>query len=162
MNAKHLMRRKVVTVPSHLTVSELAQVFADRCISGAPVVDSRGEILGVVSQTDLVRTRREQSSGVPYYRADGEEPAAASGFHLEEMEGMRVGQIMTPGAISVDEETPVAEVARKMTKLHIHRVLVTRRGRLCGIVTTMDVLRALAPAPVRRRRSARRSSPRRG
>jgi CBS domain-containing protein len=145
MKAKDIMRKSVVTVASYLTVQELAKVFLERCISGAPVVDSDGNVLGVVSQTDLVRTRRDGASGVAFFHKDDDESAVSVGMHLEEMESTRVEEIMTPGPICFDEETSVSSLAAEMRRLHIHRVLVTRRGRLCGIVTTMDMLRALVP-----------------
>ena len=76
-------------------------------------------------------------------------------MHYEVMDGTRVEEVMTPGAISFDEETTVAELARAMTERHIHRVLITRQGRLAGIVTTMDMLRALLPSPKHRKPAAR-------
>ena len=145
MKAKEIMRRNVVTVGAHLTVPELAKLFADRCISGAPVVDALGNVLGVVSQTDLLRARRELSPGVPSYHAAEEELAASNGMHIEDMDNTRVEQIMTPGPICFDENASVPELAAMMTKLHIHRVLITRKSRLSGIVTTMDMMRALLP-----------------
>ncbi len=150
MLAKDIMHKGVVTVEPYLTVSELAKIFTERCISGAPVVDGEGNILGVVSQTDLVRSRREASSGVPVYHVQAHEVASSVGMHLEEIAGERVENIMTPGAISFDENTLVEDLAASMIELHIHRVLITRKGRLCGIVTSMDMLHALLPAAKRR------------
>lgn len=143
MLAKDIMRRKVVAVESWLTVPEVAKVFLDKGISGAPVVDEVGAILGVVSQTDLVRTRREEADGVPSYHRDLDDSARSAGLHLEEMDRTRVEQIMTPGAISLDENTPIEKVAKVMVDSHIHRVIITRGERLAGIVTTMDMMRAL-------------------
>ena len=144
MKAKEIMRKDVITVERWLTLHELAALFESRCISGAPVVDERGSVLGVVSQTDLVRSRRESGSAVPLYHRETDDSARSAGMHLEEVDDTRVEQIMTPGAISVDEETSVRELAARMIERHIHRVLVTREGRLTGIVTSMDMLKALA------------------
>ena len=143
MLAKDVMRRNIVTVASWLTLQELAKVFEEHAITGAPVVDARGSVLGVVSQTDLVHARREASAGIPSYHRELDEPAASRGFHFEESDETRVEQIMTPGAISFDEETPVERLAGAMLERHIHRVLITRGERLVGIVTTMDLMRAL-------------------
>ncbi len=142
MLAKDIMRKKVVTVESWLTLPELAKVFEEKCISGAPVVDEVGAILGVVSQTDLVRTRREASVGVPSYHREFDD-ARAAGLHFEELEQIRVEEIMTPGAISLDELVSVEKVAKVMIASRIHRVLITRGERLAGIVSTMDLMRAL-------------------
>ena len=80
-------------------------------------------------------------------------------MHVEESDGTRVEQIMTPGAISFEEDTPVAALARAMMERHIHRVLITRRGRLAGIVTTMDMLRVAAADKSRARAETRRGPP---
>ena len=160
MLAKDIMHKKVVTVESWLTVPELTKVFEEKSISGAPVVDEVGAILGVVSQTDLVRTRREGPVGVPSYHRDFDDTVRSAGLHIEEMDRTRVEQIMTPGAISLDENTPVEKVAKTMIDSRIHRVLITRGEKLAGIVTTMDLMRAVItlakrPAPARRKASTR-------
>lgn len=160
MLAKDIMRKKVVSVESWLTLPELSKLFLEKGISGAPVVDEVGAILGVVSQTDLVRTRREGPAGVPSYHRDFDDSVRAAGLHFEEMDRTRVEQIMTPGAISLDEMTPVEKVAKVMVDSHIHRVLITKGEKLAGIVTTMDMMRALIaiakrPAPARRRSHAK-------
>lgn len=161
MKAKDIMRKGVVTVKSYFTVQELAKVFTEHCISGAPVVDQSDRVIGVVSQTDLVSARRGGSPGVALFHSAEGEPTTAVGMHYEDMDGTRVEEIMTPGAISYDEETPVGELARVMVDRHIHRVLITRKGRLAGIVTTMDMMRALLPPTKGKRRSARLSAARR-
>jgi|CXWL01.1.fsa_nt_gi CBS domain-containing protein len=158
MLAKDIMRKKVVSVERWLTLPELAKIFEEKCISGAPVVDEVGAILGVVSQTDLVRARREVSVGVPSYHRELDDTARAAGLHFEELEQIRVEEIMTPGAISLDELVPVEKVAKVMIDSRIHRVLITRGERLAGIVTTMDLMRALVVLakrkPAKRPRSA--------
>jgi CBS domain-containing protein len=143
MLAKDIMRRKIITVGSRLTLQELTKVLEDNAISGAPVVDDSGAVLGVVSQTDLVRSRKESSAGVPHFHREVDGPSMSLGIHFEEFDQTRVEQIMTPGAISFDEETPVEALADAMLAKHIHRVLITRGERLVGIVTTMDFMKAL-------------------
>ena len=158
MLAKDIMRKKVVAVERWLTLPELAKIFEEKCISGAPVVDEAGSILGVVSQTDLVRTRREAPAGVSSYHRDFDDSIRTAGLHIEELDQTRVEEIMTPGAISLDENTPVEKVAKVMLDSRVHRVLITRGDRLAGIVTTMDFLRALVvlakKKPAKRQRAA--------
>ena len=143
MKAKDIMSRKVVSVERWLTLPELARIFADKAISGAPVVDEEGSILGVVSQTDLVQARRSSPEAVAMYHRELDDTARAFGSHLEHVDAMSVEEIMTPGAIALDEETPVEKIAKVMIDSRIHRVLITKGARLAGIVTTMDLLRAL-------------------
>lgn len=147
MLAKDIMRKDVVTVPPFMTLKELALLLDERRITGAPVVDGQGKILGVVSQTDLVRADREAAPGtVASYHRQADEAASSAGFHLEDPDRTRVEQIMTPGGLSLEESASAEEVARLMLGHRIHRILITRAGRLCGIVTSMDMVRAYLDA----------------
>ena len=161
MQAKDVMSKKVVAVESWLILPELAKIFEEKAISGAPVVDEAGKILGVVSQTDLVRALRASPGGVALYHRELDGPEGSFGFHLEEQDKTRVEEIMTPGAISLDQETPVEKIAKVMIESRIHRVLITKGGRLAGIVTTMDLMRALIALAKKAARSER-SQVRRG
>ena len=160
MLAKDIMRRNIVTVGSRLTLQELTKVLEDNGISGAPVVDETGAVLGVVSKTDLVRSQRESSAGVPLDHREIDGPPLSLGIHFDDGDQTRVEQIMTPGAIAFNEDTPLERLAEAMLKRHIHRVLITRDDRLVGIVTTMDFLRAMA-APGRKVTTALKKRPRR-
>ncbi len=142
MFAKDIMHKDVVTVTPYMTLKELARVLCDNRISGTPVVDRHGKVIGVVSQTDLVRAEREHSSGeIPFYHRETDESASASGFHYEDPDNRRVEQIMTPGGLSCREDATIEEVCRLMLARGIHRVLITRNGALSGIVTATDVIR---------------------
>ena len=116
MNARDIMRKQVLTVRPETTLRELTRLLTARGVSGAPVVGPQGDLIGVVSQTDLLRQRDEDSP---------------------------VASVMTPWTVSFEEETEISELARQMLAKKIHRVVVTREGRLCGIITTMDMVRAL-------------------
>lgn len=144
MIGSEVMCDEVIKVDPEMTLPELAQLFTDRKISGAPVVDAGGRLLGVVSQTDLVRSRRELDySGEPpsFY---GEAGMIPSGFHVESIETTRARDVMTPVVHSADESTPVERLAALMLEKKVHRLILTRRGRLSGIVSSMDLLKALA------------------
>ncbi len=117
MLAKDIMRKRVVTVTPRMTLKETAKLLAKHGISGAPVVGPQGKVIGVISQTDLVWIENEPLR--------------------------RVEQAMTPWGVSFEEDTPVKEIARQMLAKRIHRVIITRDGELCGIVTSMDMLHAL-------------------
>lgn len=153
MRAKDIMRKKVVTVAGGMTIRELAKLFMEERISGAPVVDANKKLLGVVSQTDLVRHEREAGAerAVPAYYRDHEEWVLARGMQLEDPSFARVEDIMTPAVLSADEMTPVEELAKTMLRRRIHRLVITKGGRLSGIVTTTDMLKVVAqPAPRKR------------
>jgi len=146
ITASDLMNPEVLTVREELTVRELADFLLDNEISGAPVVDGEGRLVGVVSMVDLV----ESASGE-------EEPAAErseSDFQVSAQEGhlseddledldesdLRVGDIMTAEIHSVAEDATVSQVAMAMLKDHLHRLLVLREGRVVGIISTSDLL----------------------
>jgi CBS domain-containing protein len=145
MLAREIMRRKVITAGPEMTLQELAGLFIEEKISGAPVVDHEGRLLGVISQTDLVRRDREMSPEleIPSYYHGGDREACPRGFQIEDPDFTRVADVMTPVVLSAEEEAPVEEVARLMLRKHVHRVIITRHGRLSGIVTSMDMLKAL-------------------
>ena len=117
--AADLMSHDLIAVQPDMTVHELATFLTDHQITGAPVIDERGRLVGVVSETDIAE-------------AD-----------LERVEAQPVREIMTPTAYTVPHDTAIADVARTMVTGRIHRLLVTRGGRVAGILTTLDVLKAL-------------------
>lgn len=146
MIARDIMRTKVLTARPDMTVRELAQLLTENHISGVPVVDDAGRLVGVVSQTDLVRHELEpaeaSSGGPPAFHRDPE-AGLPRGFHSLVPDYTRVSDVMTPAAITGEEETPVRDLAKLMQKNHIHRVVITREGQVRGIVTSMDLLGAL-------------------
>jgi len=148
LTAKDLMNSQVLAVPETMTVRELAAFLVDNEISGAPVEDAAGHLVGVVSFTDVAlaasegaAAERERSS--PDYFVRGWEDTASAeelrGFHVEDGDTL-VREVMTPAVYSVTEDTPVAQVAETMIDSHIHRLLVTRAGRVVGIVSSSDLL----------------------
>lgn len=145
MLAKEIMRRRVFTVKPEMTLREAARLFIDRQITGAPVLDADGRLVGVLSQTDIVRRDREVApeAEVPGYYREGEKALYTSGYQIEDPDFTKVGDVMTPAVLSAGEDATIEELGRLMLKRHIHRVIITKGGRLSGIVTTMDMLRGL-------------------
>lgn len=145
MQARELMRRRVITATPEMTLKELADLFVNRRITGAPVVDRIGKTVGVVSQTDLVR--HEHEAGTPEvatYHIEPEELQIKRGFQIEAPDFTRVKDVMTPKVISFEETTDIAEIASLMLRRRIHRVVITSKGKLAGILTSMDMLKAIA------------------
>lgn len=152
--AGDVMKTKVLTLGPQTTLSEAARLFAKEGISGAPVVGPGRKLLGVVSQADLMR-RQAQADKVPAFYKD----EAVELVEVGDSPGPTpVSKIMTPAVLCAAEDTPVAELARFMLAHRVHRVLITRRGALRGIVTTMDMLRLIAAPVAAARRGPRRQS----
>jgi len=150
LKAKDLMNTDVLSVRDDMTVQELAGFLTEREILGAPVVDSEGEVVGVVSCTDIVQSTTTEADIVvekstPGFYEHGWEdkldPDEMGGLHVEENESLPVREIMTPTIYTVPEDTPISDIAKAMVAGRIHRLLVTRGSRLVGIITTLDMLK---------------------
>ncbi len=162
--ARDVMIHPVLAVRESWTVHELASYFTEKSISGAPVLDDAGRLTGVVSLSDIVDqvTADREPSGRPT-RAWKERfaPEDLTGLAIEDG-GRLVSEIMTPTIFTIPDTTPLPRIARTMVAGRIHRLLVTRKGHVVGIVTTLDLLRELAgmgpKAPRRRKPAAKKKA----
>ncbi len=148
ITAGDLMNPEVLTVRENMTVQELARYLTDNQITGAPVENVGGKLVGVVSVVDIAgvasdegNVRTDRSS--PDFYVRGWEDKLASeeikDFRVDN-EDLQVGEIMTPTVYSVGEDATVSEIASVMLRGHLHRLLVTRDERPVGIVSTSDLL----------------------
>jgi len=115
MLAKDIMTKDVTTVRSNMTARELAKIFTKHHITGAPVVDKKGKLIGIVSDSDILTSK-----------------------------GKRVASFMSKQVISATEDTSVEEIANLMIAHKIKRVPVLNGERLVGIVSRTDIVRAIA------------------
>ena len=115
MIAKQIMTKDIITVAPAATVKSLANTLIKNQISGAPVADRNGKIIGIVSEADIVAKK-----------------------------GKNVKTIMSKKIISVLEDTPVEEIAQLMTTHKIKRVPVMRGAKVVGIISRADIVSAIA------------------
>ena len=149
ITAADLMNPRVRTVREDLTVRELANVLVENEISGAPVEDRSGKLVGVVSLTDIAAALAEDEEleaesergdfFLSEWQDDGMSREEIEELGLDEAE-LTVADIMTPEVFTVREDTPVSEIAEAMIQNHVHRILVTREDRVVGIISTSDLL----------------------
>jgi CBS domain-containing protein len=144
MRARQIMTRDVITVTPHTTIEQAAKIMLQMHISGLPVMDDAGKLLGVVSESDFLRraelgTGRKRPSWLQFFLG----PAKAASEFIHER-GRKVEDVMSGNPITVDEETPLEELVRLMEKNHIKRLPVMRGGVLTGIVTRSNLLQAVA------------------
>lgn len=148
ITASDLMNPEVMTVPEDMTVRALATFLTENEITGAPVVNEMGKLVGVVSVVDVAAVASEEGeievdrSNPDFYVREWEDTLAQEEWkdlHIEH-QGLTVGDIMTPSIYSVADDAPVSEVASTMLRSHVHRLLVTRDEEVVGIVTTSDLL----------------------
>lgn len=147
ITAADLMNPEVLTVPDDMTVRELARFLIDNDITGAPVEDDAGRLVGVVSVFDIARLVGEDGDDFeleePEEAASGNGATDAEGLGGEldgEDDDLLVEDIMTPAVWSVPEEATVPEVAALMLKEHLHRLVVVREDEPVGIISTSDLL----------------------
>ena len=118
MIARDIMTRNVYTTSPEVSVQEVAQLLVQKDISGVPVINRDGQIIGIVTEADIIgKVNRE---------------------------GLCVADIMTPELIFVDEETQVGDIAMLLVERKIKRVPVMRNGKLVGIVCRADIVNAVA------------------
>jgi predicted transcriptional regulator len=149
-NVEDLMNPDIMTVADDMTTDELARYLTEREISGAPVVDSQGHLIGVVSMTDIGRTVAE-SSDVESSRSSDFYRGIAADLTLEDLgqryveeRAVTVRDVMTPVIHQVPVTASVAEAARIMVDQHIHRLVVTQGQEPVGIITSLDLLKMVA------------------
>jgi CBS domain-containing protein len=146
LKARDLMSSDPVCVEPSATIRELARVFEEHEISGVPVVDQEGKVIGVVTKTDLIRRCSEGTADIPpaylfEVLADQGEPDEASEAIPEPL--ICVGDFMTEDPAMVSPDVPVKAVARLMVERRIHRVIVVDDENFpIGIITSMDMLGA--------------------
>lgn len=144
MKASDIMTTQVVTVTPDTTVRGLAELLASRGISAAPVVDAKGELVGIVSEGDLVRrselqTQRTRSWWLALFTS-----GAAQAQDFIKANASKVADIMTHEVVTVSPDAPLAEIARLLEKNAIKRVPVVSNGKLAGIVSRANLVQALA------------------
>lgn len=139
-----IMSREPVCVEPHAGIYELARLFNDNEISGAPVVDAGGRVIGVVSKTDLMRhTLQRTREGAPAYFFEWLDEQAGESEGLDADTEPTVEDCMTESAVTARPDDSVASVARKMAEAHVHRVVVVDEEQIpIGIVTSLDALGA--------------------
>ncbi|NRO98258.1 CBS domain-containing protein [Paraburkholderia sp. NMBU_R16] len=145
MRALDIMTSPVVTASPGMTTQAAAKLLADNHISGAPVVDAAGRVVGIVSEGDLLR-RAEIGTGTARRSwwlellAGTRELAAA---YVKE-HGHVVGDVMNDRVISIGSDMPLKEIADVLERNRIKRVPVLDGGKLVGIVSRANLIRALA------------------
>jgi CBS domain-containing protein len=163
LTAADLMTAPVTTIPQDTPLREAARLLRQCGISGAPVVDAQGRCVGVLSSSDFVTwagkggQAGEEGKGTSFIAPWGEI------ISVDDSPGNEVGRYMTAQPVTAAPTAPVGELAQKMVDAHIHRVLVViDQARPVGIVTSTDVLAAVAHAARTPSRTRAKGGPPRG
>jgi CBS domain-containing protein len=144
MRAHQIMTRSVTTVTPETSILEAANIMLRRHISGLPVVDTAGKLVGIVSEGDFIRrseigTQRKRGRWLKFILGAGE---AATEFVHEH--GRKVSEVMTRDPLTVSEDTPLEEIVTTMEKNGVKRLPVMNGDKIVGIVSRANLLQAVA------------------
>lgn len=140
--AKAIMTAPVITVPPEMAVRDAVRILVDRHISGLPVVDASGRLVGIVTEADLLYKEATPKPAEPLLRWFGRSlwlERLVGGYR--KAEGRTVADVMTHNVITAAEETPVHALAGTMVRFGVNRLPIVRDGAVVGIVTRADVLK---------------------
>ncbi|MGE0494096.1 MAG: HPP family protein [Vulcanimicrobiota bacterium] len=138
MKVRDVMTQKVRTIEYSASVRELSRLLDELGISGVPVVDADGRLVGVVSSTDI-------GAGVsdPPVASEMDRDLLDEDHELAGLESAKVADLMTEHVVTIEPSANVSELVDLMVESNIHRVFVTSGEDLVGVVTTMDLIRQL-------------------
>jgi CBS domain-containing protein len=144
MKAKDVMTSPVISVEPDATIVQAVRIMLQRRVSGLPVIDKDGRLVGIVTEGDFLRraetgTTRRRPRWVEFLIGPGRLADEYTRSH-----GRKVHEIMTPDPFSVTEDAPLEEIVKLMEKRQIKRVPVMRDRQLAGIVSRANLLHALA------------------
>jgi len=132
--ARDLMEPNVLTIPADLPFRDVQHLLVQAGCYGAPVVDARGTVVGVVSAMDLLRAADQAYD-------DDLDPGEQD---VPDAQAITAFELATPEPVWVAPDTSAEQVAQLMREHGIHRVLVGTDGKLLGVVSTLDLLRVVA------------------
>lgn len=142
MKVGDVMKKDVVSILKGTPYREVAKILIEKKVSGAPVIDEAGKIIGVVSEKDLFRAI------YPSYEDFYESPESHLDFEELEREvkganHKKVEDFMSSRLITADPETPILKIGALMVATGIHRVPVVENGKVVGMVGRGDIYRAI-------------------
>lgn len=144
LTAQNIMTKNVITLNPEMTLREAWLVFNKHKISGAPVVDKSGTLLGVLSQADLVREAFADHfkgfSGGTFYVGGPFFEVPESENLPENISAEKVQDVMNGDSLTASISDSASELARKMREHHVHRLIILNNNKVAGIVSALDLL----------------------
>ena len=144
MNAGDIMSRTIIAVREQAPLEQAVRLMIDNRISGLPVLDADGRAVGILTEGDLIRRVETGTAGKP---PGWFETIFAPGRLADDYvrtHGRRVSEVMTPDVVTVEEATPLQDVAETMRTKKVKRLPVTRAGLVVGIISRADLVKVLA------------------
>lgn len=144
MNAADVMTTKVITVTPEASIRDAAKLMLQYRISGLPVLDEMGDLVGIVTEGDLLRrgetgTARRHPRWLEFILGPGRLSSEYAHAY-----GRKIGEVMTPDPVCITEDTSLEDVIETLERRRVKRVPVMRDGKLVGIVSRANLVQALA------------------
>ncbi|MCC7202752.1 MAG: CBS domain-containing protein [Nitrospirae bacterium] len=145
--AKDIMTREVITVTTDVTIEGLARIFTRHDISGAAVVDKEGQLIGIVTENDLIKMEQKLHIPTVINIFDAVIYLGSSKKFEEDIKRMaatKVEDIFRRDVVTITESSTIEEIATIMSEKNIHHLPVVKKGKLVGIVGKKDIVKAIA------------------
>ncbi len=146
LRAKDIMTADPITLTPDMDVLSAVRIMLDKKINGLPVVDAKGELVGVLCQSDLVAGQKTPTAPSFFTLLDGFIPLGSQENFQRDMQKIAattVGEAMTPGPVSISPDTPLETIANYMVDGKLYTLPVVDQGKVIGVVGKEDVLRTL-------------------
>ena len=147
LKAKDIMTRDVITVTTATTIEDLAHILIEHNISGAPVVNNEGDLIGIVTENDLINKNKRLHIPTVMRLFDAyimlESPAAIE-KEIRSMAAVTVNDIYIKDIVTVTDEATLEEIATVMSEKKVHLIPVVDRGKIRGIIGKMDLIKGIS------------------
>ena len=146
LKAKDIMTKDVITVKPDTTIEELARTLMKDQISGAPVVDDKGKLVGIVTENDLISKNSRLHIPTILRLFDAYIPLGTSRLEtdIKRMTANTVKDICTKEVVTIDSETSLEYIATLITEKKIHLLPVLKEGKLVGIIGKKDLIKGFS------------------
>jgi len=146
MKAMDVMVRDVITVDPDDDVAEAVRLLADYDVSALPVVDDDENVVGIISEADLLHREEIGTDKQRPWWLEAVTPASKLAGEFAKSHGRRVEEVMSTNVVAASEDTPLGQIAALLERHRIKRVPILRNGKLVGIVSRSNLIQALASA----------------
>ncbi|MGV7221265.1 MAG: CBS domain-containing protein [Nitrospinales bacterium] len=147
VNAKDIMTTKFISVKKDMLIEDLSKHFIEHRVNGFPVVDENDELIGVVTEKDLIEQNKNLHMPTVIALFDAViylESGKNFKDEVNKFTGTRVSDILTSNPTTVSPETPIVEVASIMANKDIHTLPVVNKNTIVGVIGKIDLIKGLA------------------
>ena len=142
------MTTEVITINPEADITEAVKILLDKGVNGLPVVDSTGQLVGILCQSDLVRMQKSLPIPSLFTLLDGFVPMSSSALleaEVRRIAASKVSDAMSAKVVTIGPDMAIDEIAALMVDKKFHTLPVTNKGQLLGVVGKKDVIKTLIP-----------------